>query len=175
VPGQAPWAEDQALIEAFLRGDAAALRLVDTWIDAVLRSHLGPPRPYRDDFRQEVKLRLLQCLRKSAFHGNSSLKTFVHHIAVNVSVDFLRRKKIRRWDLPRPSAGADAESVYAAIELARAILAPLPADDRLLMWLVFGEQYSYAEVARRLGKSEGAVRVRAHRCRRSLRSRFPEN
>lgn len=175
MPGQALRGEDKALIKAFLRGDAAANRVIDGWIDSVLKSHLAPPRPYRDDVRQEVKVRLLQSLRTSRFRGNSSLRTFVHHIAVNVSVDFLRRRAGRaRAGEPLwwKRVERDAESAYASAELVKLMLSRLPPGDRLLMWLVLGERYTYAEVARQLGKTEGAVRVKVHRCRRSLRERF---
>ena len=68
----------------------------------------------------------------------------------------------------------NTESAYVALDLARRALSGLSSADRLLLWLIFGERYSYAEVARRLGKSVGAVKVRAHRCRRQVRERFKE-
>ena len=64
------------------------------------------------------------------------------------------------------------ESDYLALDLARAVLSDLSDSDRLLMWLVFGERYTYEEAAHRLGKSIGAVKVRVHRCRQHIRHRF---
>jgi RNA polymerase sigma factor (sigma-70 family) len=169
---------DKALIEGYLRGDPAALKIVDHWIDSALWHCLGPSREFIDDLRQDVRLRLLENIHRASFLGVSSLKTYVQSIASNVCVDFQRRMIGRRriLDLGRgmnePRAGESLESVYITHDLARTLLSELSASDRLLMWLVFGERYTYEEAARRLGKSVGAVKVRAHRCRRHIRDRY---
>ena len=170
--------DDRALLEGYRRGDAAALKVVDRWIDSTLRRHLGPSREFLDDLRQDVKLRLLENFSRASFLGISSLKTYVQSIASNVCVDFLRRIVGRRRILEQeggkgePRAGKSLESDYVAHDLARSLLADLSASDRLLMWLIFGERYTYEEAARRLGKSVGAVKVRASRCRKQIRERF---
>lgn len=170
--------DDRALLEGYLRGDSAALRIVDRWIDAALWRHLGPSRDFLDDLRQDVKLRLLQNIRRESFLGISSLKTYVQRIAGNVCVDFQRRAIGRRhnlelsWGMEDPSAVESLESAYLTLDLARMVLSDLSNGDRLLMWLIFGERYTYEEAARRLGKSVGAVKVRAHRCRRQIRDRY---
>jgi len=169
---------DKALLEGYLRGDAAALRIVDRWIDSAVWHRLGPCREFLDDLRQDVKLRLLQNFHRGSFLGNSSLKTYVQSIASNVCVDFQRRIIGRRQSLElergmrnrRPEESL--ESDYLALDLARAVLSDLSDSDRLLMWLVFGERYTYEEAAHRLGKSIGAVKVRVHRCRQHIRHRY---
>jgi len=170
--------DEKALIAAFLKGEPAALRKVDSWISSELWIHLGRSPEGFEDLRQEVELRLLQNLRGAGFRGRSSLQTYIRRIAANVGTDYQRRtigqrKKLERYGTRRPSSSArSAESAYLARDLARTILSQLSADDRLLIWLVFGERYSYEEAARRLGKSVGATRLRAHRARRKIQERF---
>jgi len=170
--------DDRALLEGYLRGDPAALSIVDRWIDSALWRHLGPSREFLDDLRQEVKLRLLQNIRRASFLGISSLKTYVQRIAGNVCVDFQRRAIGRRHILELERGTGDrlaAESLewnYLTLDLAREVLSDLSDSDRMLLWLVFGERYTYEEAARRLGKSVGAVKVRVHRCRRHIRDRY---
>jgi RNA polymerase sigma-70 factor (ECF subfamily) len=62
-------------------------------------------------------------------------------------------------------------SAEQRIDLRRmlSVLAPL---DRSVAWLRFGEDLTHREVAKRLGLSETAVRVRTHRLR-ALLARFP--
>jgi len=170
--------DDKALIEGYLRGDPAALKIVDHWIDSALWHRLGPSREFIDDLRQDVKLRLLENIHRASFLGASSLKTYVQRIASNVCVDFQRRMIGRRRilelgrEVGEPRAGENLESMVVSLDLARTVLSDLSDSDRLLMWLVFGERYTYEEAARRLGTSVGAVKVRAHRCRRNIRDRF---
>jgi RNA polymerase sigma factor (sigma-70 family) len=171
--------DDEALIAAFLKGEPAALRTVDRWIDSALRRHLGPSHDSLEDLRQDVNLRLIRNLRRAGFQGMSSLETYVRRIASYASIDFLRRATGRRKILTLDeggewlTSGGSVEAAYLALDMARTVLSGLSDRDRLLVWLVFGERYSYAEAARRLGKSVGAVKVRAHRCRRQIRGRFP--
>ncbi|MCI0656187.1 MAG: sigma-70 family RNA polymerase sigma factor [Acidobacteria bacterium] len=171
--------DDSALLEGYLRGDPAALKVVDRWIDSALWHRLGPSREFLDDLRQDVKLRLLENIHRASFLGVSSLKTYVQRIASNVGADFQRRIIGRRRLLEmgrgmvEPVPVESLESLYITLDLARTVLSDLSASDRLLMWLVYGERYTYEEAARRLGKSVGAVKVRAHRCRRHIRDRYP--
>ena len=170
--------EEKALIAAFLKGDGSALRIVDQWIASTLWVHLGPSPEAFEDLRQEVELRLLQSLLGVGFRGQSSFETYVRRIAANVAVDYqrktigLRRKLVRYGVRGSPPVSRSAEVGYLARDLTREILSRLSAADRLLIWLIFGERCSYEEAARRLGKSAGALRLRAHRCRRKIRERY---
>jgi len=55
-----------------------------------------------------------------------------------------------------------------ARDLLLKILEDLSREDQLLVQMVFAEHCSYAEVARRLGISEGAARTRMSRCKDRL-------
>lgn len=54
----------------------------------------------------------------------------------------------------------------------RAVLAMLPAEDRVLLRLRYDEDLTQAEVARRLGTPEGTAKVRLHRVRARLRAQL---
>jgi RNA polymerase sigma-70 factor (ECF subfamily) len=86
----------------------------------------------------------------------------------------------RRWPLPlRPEAlegvgGAAALPEERVVQWERAAwlrsqLRGLPAAQRQAVWLRFGEERSFREIATRLGRSEGAARVLLHRALKTLR------
>jgi RNA polymerase sigma factor (sigma-70 family) len=169
---QPDFPDDRTLIEGYLLGEPAALRIMDRWIDAALRSRLFPSDTL-EDLRQDVRMRLFKSLRADSFRGGSSLKTYVHQIARNAGADFLHRSQ-GAAALPPGGEGSEAgaaEKGAIAEELVQRILESLPEGDRKLMTLLFVERCSYAEAARRLGKSVGAIKVQVHRCRRKIRLR----
>lgn len=172
--------DDRALIAAFLQGDRVALQIVDRWIDAALCGLPALPTDTRDDLRQDVRMRLVKSLRRAEFRGASSLRTYIHHIAHNAGIDFRRRVLASSERFPRSDGrhreaqATSCESAAIAGDLVRRVLAELPEGDREMMWLLFGERCSYAEAARRLGSSVGAIKVRVHRCRRRIRKRLPD-
>ena len=70
--------------------------------------------------------------------------------------------------LPSPAADPDAR-----LEV-EALLARLPAADRFVLLLLYGEGWTSAEIADKLGWTRTRVKVRAHRARHKLR-RLLEN
>ena len=76
--------------------------------------------------------------------------------------DFLQRR------LAQLSDGRTTEDELMTRDLAGKLLARLSPDDRLVLTLLHGEEQSSADIAMLTGWSEGKVRVRALRARRSL-------
>ena len=115
-------------------GDDNAFRiLVDRFMDEVSRTVTGMLGPVAevDDVVQEVFIKLHRSL--TSFRGDSSLKTFVIRMAINKSLDALRKRKRARWlqpwslaedQDPVSSANSDGniESVERKRELRRAIV-----------------------------------------------------
>src|SRR5262245_20006122 len=89
---------DRALAERFAAGDPSALRLVDGWIDAVLRRHFHSLRDDWEDLRQEIRVRVIDNIRRDRFEGRSSLRTYVHGVARNTGIDAIRARSRRRAD-----------------------------------------------------------------------------
>lgn len=163
------------MIDGFLRGDDAALRVVDGWIEVVLRTSAESHQGDWEDLKQEIRARIFKNLDRGSFNGHSALRTYVHRIAKNVCIDFVRAAyRRRRHEEESVNAGAEASlemtrsgsmSAWIDRELLIKILDGFAEQDRRLLELVFIEQCSYAEVARRLSIPEGTVKSRMSRCK----------
>jgi RNA polymerase sigma factor (sigma-70 family) len=171
--------DERQLMRDYERGEPAAIRAVDEWIDAALRAGFFSLREEWDDVRQEVRTRVLENLRNERFDGRSTLRTYVHRITRNVCVDMSRRAyrhRERSLDPAKPPramrAAPGGPSAMIARDLVGKILGALTEGDRILVDLVFGEQCSYAEVAQRLGITEEAVKTRVFRCKNRMLKRY---
>jgi RNA polymerase sigma-70 factor (ECF subfamily) len=164
--------DERQLMRDYGRGDPAAVRLVDQWIDAALRQGSYSLRAEWDDLRQEIRMRLLLNLENDRFAARSSLKTYVYRITRNVCVD--RWRQVRRRDrevssqperaTSAPGTGSGL-SAHIARDLVDKLMGRLTESERLLVEMVFGENCSYSEVAQRLGISEATVKTRVFRCK----------
>jgi RNA polymerase sigma-70 factor, ECF subfamily len=109
------------------------------------------------------------------FETRSSLATWLHRIAVNVSLG-KRRRSAPVEPLPGGSdEGADAaftlETPVEVQELETAIAAlPEGARDALVLHALYG--YSHGEAAQMLGIAEGTCKAQLHRARKLLRERL---
>ena len=173
--------EERDLIEGFLRGDPAAVGCIDGWIDAVLRDRFRSLEGHWDDLKQDIRIRVLRNLRDERFGARSSLRTYVHRIATYVSIDH-SRQAWRRHEIPVETAGTGWEPRESRVDpeawIARDVLQRLTRDlaegDRILLWLVCGRHLSYTEIAREMGTTEGAVKVRVHRLKERLVKQYRE-
>jgi RNA polymerase sigma-70 factor, ECF subfamily len=112
----------------------------------------------------------------SQFETRSSLSTWLHRIAVNVSLA-RRRKSGRLEPLPEEEEGAaptaewTLETPVEVQEIENAIGAlPEGARDVLVLHALYG--YSHPEAAQMLGIAEGTCKAQLHRARRLLRERL---
>jgi RNA polymerase sigma-70 factor (ECF subfamily) len=165
---------DDVLLRSFLDGDASSIAQIDRWIAEVLRHpalHLGADI---DDVAQQVRRKLLVSLRAGRFQGTATLRTYVWRAAQHAAIDHLRLRHRRA-----PSASLDdiaeppdpAQSPEQALlqaerrEIFAAVLARLGDDCRELFQRIAFDELSYRDIAGRLGATEGAIKVRALRCR----------
>ena len=167
-------AADDACIRGFLEGDAASVRQIDVWIGQVLR-HPGL-RFGNDveDVAQQVRRKLLISFRDGRFEGTASLRTYVWRAAQHAAIDHARHRRTRPSplsidDVAEPSDPAVSPEKALLQQERRALFAlvldRLEEGCRELFSLIVFDQLSYAEIARRLRTTEGAVKVRALRCR----------
>ena len=166
--------EDVATAEGYIHGEPAAVALVDRWV-------AGAAAPFRRrlsgdwaDLLQDARLEVLRLLRASSWRAESSLKTYVWRVVAHNCIDALRRQ--RRHPLeelgdaevtlrsPDPSPLDRVLDDDAHRRLLTALEA-VPADCRRL-WGSILRGLSYQEISREMGVAEGALRVRAHRCRK---------
>lgn len=168
------------LMRAANRGDADAYRRVLEGLAPLLRGlakrgfarcGLGPEEV--EDVVQETMLALH--LKRQTWDERQPLLPWVRAIAHNKLVDNLRRRG-RQQEVPidefSPALAIDAEPAASAGLDAGRMLAHLSARQRDIVRAISIEGASAAEVGRRLGMTEGAVRVALHRALRSLAAAF---
>ena len=134
----------------------------------------------RRDLHQEILLKVWKNL--PSFNGSAALGTWIYRVAVNTSIDWLRRSRRDRRrmvarpvdDLEVPDATQDTESRAVGREDLRRLLeliSELSFVDRTLISLYL-EGLGYDEIAEVMGISAGNVGVRIHRVRTRLRNRY---
>ena len=167
--------DDRQLMRAYVRGEPEAIRVVDTWIDSVLKSEFTSLQNDWDDLKQEIRLRVLANLRGGRFHGNSELRTYVHRISKNTAIDHWRRSSGRRGATARaghraadPVDPTRASDGLMSREILHKLILGLSPEERRLLAMVHIECLSYLEVARKLGVAVGTIKARVFRCRERL-------
>ncbi len=168
------------LIQQAQEGDQRAfealLRLHDRRVFALIGSFIRR-RQDVEDLAQDVFLKAYLALGR--FRPGAPFAPWLKRIAVNTCYDHLR--KIRR----RPevalddlagnekaylSAGGESGDRVAARDLAERILATLPPKDRLAITLREVQGLEIAEIARALGCTRPAAKVRLFRARRAMQA-----
>jgi len=165
---------EEQLIAATLQGnDDAFRRIVERYIDEVSRTVTGMlgAGPEIDDVVQEVFIKLHRSLH--TFRGDAALKTFLIRMAINKSLDALRKRKRMRWMQPwaqddpwePPSddvSDAHLTSKEEMVHLRKAV-DRLPEGQRAVVILRLIEEYSTEETARILDIPYGTVLSRLKR------------
>ncbi len=125
-----------------------------------------------EDCTQETFINAWRAL--SRFETRSSLSTWLHRIAVNVSLG--RRRKVTPVEEPAEdeedlAGGWTLETPVEVEELEAAIDAlPDGARDALVLHALYG--YSHGEAAQMLGIAEGTCKAQLHRARKLLREKL---
>ena len=124
------------------------------------------------DLVQDTFIRVFEKL--STFRGESAFATWVHRIAVTVTLNGLRKeRRLRRGaddldvasDLPAPPDRVDPD-LRARL---RAAIEDLPAGSRASVILHDIEGYTHAEIGAMLGIAEGTSKARLFEARSRLR------
>lgn len=102
------------------------------------------------------------------FHGESKVFTWLSRIAINESLDFLRRSKQRQTvnDADPSVAGSLlADNYFDGSEteaLLQEAIASLPDVQRTVFQLRYFEEMKYSDLSQLLGTSEGALKASYH-------------
>lgn len=174
--------EEQAvLLERARAGDKDAfVRLVQPFERAVRSVVRGMLRHRPEDVDDVVQEALLRAYRGvSRFRGEASVRTWFHRIAVNATLDALRRRRLLEVlddeALPElPAPGADPFEVASIRHDVAAAIAALPPTQQAIVLLVDIEDLDYGTVGQMLGIPRGTVASRLHRAHGTLRSAFCE-
>jgi RNA polymerase sigma-70 factor, ECF subfamily len=167
-------ATDQALIQRAIAGDERALRQL--WsqhaphIDAVVRRLVGD-LDEAADIAQEVWIQIFRAL--PSYRGDSQFGTWAHRIAVNRTLNALRRtRRLAKLetDIEEDTAsvehGGDLSLLAATIEDAAAKLSP---GARTVFLMHDVEGYTHEEIAEELGITAGGSKSQLFKARVKLR------
>lgn len=164
------------VIEGFLRGEPSALAEVAAAVDRALAAPSLNLGEARDDVSQETMRRLVLSFRAGQFKGEAALSTYIYQVAHRAAIDHWRKVRRRREDAeddhPELSRRSTPAAQVSGVELAEnrrlvsRLLAELGPPCRELMARVYLSEEPYAAIAEALGKSEAAIKVQVHRCRR---------
>lgn len=181
VPERAHLLADQrALIERARRGDASAQRvLYDTHVERIYRLtfRLSGREHIARELTQDTFVRAFAGL--DGFRGDSAFGTWLHTIAVSLSLNELkRRKRDQARTAPLEDASAMSHSVPFSDPLLRERLAQavaeLPEGCRTVFLMHDAEGYTHEEISETLGVTPGTSKAQLSRGRAKLRVALAE-
>jgi RNA polymerase sigma-70 factor (ECF subfamily) len=170
-------AEDAEVVERYLKGEAQAVRTVDSWIARAAYPYQRRLSTRWDDVLQDIRLEVTRLLKQGKFRGESSFKTYLWRVVSHTCLDQIRADSRVKWteidagddsEEPAFNAATPANEGPAARsevkDLLLRVLERVPAECREL-WRMIHAGLSYREMSTRLGVAEGTLRVRVLRCR----------
>ncbi len=168
------------LVERARDGDEVAFRaLYEASVERIFRLtyRMAGEEDLARDFTQETFLRAWQ--RLDQFRGDAAFSTWLHSIAVSVSLNGLRkidrhRKRERSLEDAAPVASGPRGLDEQARDRLRGAVDDLPEMYRVVFLMHDLEGYSHGEIARSLGVAEGTSKARLFRARRRLRESLGE-
>lgn len=167
-------ATDQFTIERAIRGDERALRQLWTQhaprIDAVVRRLAGDP-DLAADIAQDVWMQIFRAL--PSFRGDAQFATWAHRIAVNRTLNALRRvRRVEKLELviedDTVSVEMDSDRAFLADSIEQA-MQRLPPGARMVFVLHDVEGYTHEAIAEELGITSGASKSQLFKARAKLR------
>jgi RNA polymerase sigma-70 factor, ECF subfamily len=168
-------ATDQLTIQRAIEGDERALRSLwsqhSPHVDAVVRRLVGPDAELAADIAQEVWIQIFKAL--PSYRGESQFGTWAHRIAVNRTLNALRRtRRLAKIEVEIEEDTASVEQtgersmLAATIEAAAARLSP---GARTVFVMHDVEGYTHEEIAAELGITAGGSKSQLFKARVKLR------
>ncbi len=166
---------EQLTVQRAINGEQAAMRALWTrhapHIDVVVRRLVGHDPDLAADIAQEVWIQIFRAL--PSFRGDSQFGTWAHRIAVNRTLNALRRTKrtaALEVEVEDESAAVEPEAERAllaqSIEEAAKKLSP---GARTVFLLHDVEGYTHEEIAKELGITAGGSKSQLFKARAKLR------
>src|SRR4051812_30573585 len=166
---------EQLTIRRAIEGDETALRSL--WsrhaphIDMVVKRLVGFDQDLAEDIAQEVWIQIFRAL--PSYRGDSQFSTWAHRIAVNRTLNALRRTKrlaaietTVEEDTASVEMDTERSFIAASIETATAKLSP---GARAVFVLHDVEGYTHEEIAQELGITSGGSKSQLFKARAKLR------
>ena len=151
----------------FYKATAAAIR-------AYILRHCSD-RDSADDLLQTTYVKFLGS-RMAGTPQAPQARAYLYRIASNVIADHGRTlTRRRRFERPKRELTEAASAARFADDIAlRDALATLSKREQQMLWLLYGEGFAHAEVARIMNLGRASVRVLAFRARKKLKVRLAE-
>ena len=167
--------DEQLSIRRAIEGDEAAMRSLWTrhapHIDMVVRRLVGHDQDLAQDIAQEVWIQIFRAL--PSYRGDSQFVTWAHRIAVNRTLNALRRTRRlaeleAEMDDDTIAVEPDIESsfVLASIQEAAGKLSP---GARAVFMMHDVEGYTHEQIAAELGITTGGSKSQLFKARAKLR------
>lgn len=180
---------DEELVKAVLQGDEAAFSLIFERyrkLSVHLVGRFFRQRDEIEDIVQQSFTKIYFSLKNFRGGHEKSFSAWLSRLTVNVCYDELRKRQKRSENLFSDFSEEEQELLSRMVEnehssvekklvskdLAEKLLSKLEAKERVAMTLLYGEDFSVAEVARIVGWSESNVKTKLFRCRQQLRNIF---
>ncbi|MFL9485045.1 RNA polymerase sigma factor [Chitinophagaceae bacterium LWZ2-11] len=125
-----------------------------------------------EDILQESFLAAFQAI--GGFENTGGFRAWVKRVAINKSIDRLRKKKIKFVELEPTRVSApeedpiDEETFAFEVEKVRKAIDELPEGDKLIVQLYLFENIPQMEIAQMLGITNNAVRTQYHRAKQKV-------
>ena len=163
--------DDKDIIESFINGNASAFNFIvlkyQRKIYWVIRKFVLD-HDDADDITQEVFLKLFKSL--GDFRGESALYTYIYKIAVNYSLNHLKKNKVlstykkeidsEAFRIKSDDAGSDVKfDREIDARMIKEAIKTLPEQQRAVFTMRFYEELSYEEIAKILGTSVGGLKA----------------
>ncbi|MEZ4256466.1 MAG: RNA polymerase sigma factor [Polyangiales bacterium] len=165
---------DEALMTAYVGGDMAAFRKLFDRHAPSIRALMRRGFKYQDEVEDLVQQTFLQLHRaRNDYREGARVRGWLVTIALNLKRSRLRRPVRRSWggDVDELASPVDDAAPDRALltEHVREAIRALPEGQRRVIELHWIEGKSFPEVAKVMGASVSAVKVRAHRAYGTLR------
>ena len=170
-------------LEGVRRGERwaaeALVRQCEPQVRRLVRAHRPRAVP-EDDLVQEVFLSVFTRLDRYQAREGIPFEHWLSRLTINLCRDALRAERRRSPGHPLSAEALEwigslvadpataVDDVLGARAAVEALLAELPAEDRLLLTLLSLEERSLEEVSALTGRSRTVLKVRAFRARRRL-------
>lgn len=156
-------------------------RMMDSYGNEILRiayMYLKDLQRAEDAF-QEVFLKVYQ--KYESFNSNSSEKTWITRITINVCKDILRSSWIKKvllfdnYEIEKTSPSIDNEVIQLEEnEYLFSQILSLPSVFKDVIILYYYQEFNTRELSKILGVPEGTIRSRLHRARELLKDNIKE-
>ncbi len=168
---------EKDLIEKIKNKDMKAFEMiVDKYSKRLFNTIYRFTHNYEDteDIMQEVWLKFYKSI--NSFKAQSTIYTYLYRIAINLSINWLRKKKLqekfkRLLSFTLSSASDPIENVILneEIEILKAGIEQLPARQRWIFILRQEEKLNFKQIAEILGIKENNAKVSYHYALKNLK------